>query len=61
VGARACLRPSDPTVAAEFAGQFSVPQKLWTVDDLGGWNSIAARFFDSDNGVITKFFKEAVQ
>jgi sulfate/thiosulfate transport system substrate-binding protein len=59
--ARAGFRPSDPAVAAEFAGQFPVPGKLWTIADLGGWNSIDPKFFDSDNGVITKVFKEAVQ
>jgi sulfate/thiosulfate-binding protein len=59
--ARAGFRPADPTVAAQFASQFPVPEKLWTIDDLGGWNSIGPRFFDSENGVITKVFKEAVQ
>ncbi|MCV7225709.1 sulfate ABC transporter substrate-binding protein [Mycolicibacterium komossense] len=59
--ARAGFRPSDPTVAAEFADEFPMPQKLWTIDDLGGWNATDARFFDSQNGTITKIFKEAVQ
>jgi sulfate/thiosulfate transport system substrate-binding protein len=59
--ARAGYRPSDPAVAAEFATQFPMPDKLWTIGDIGGWNAIDAKFFDSDNGLVTKVFKEAVQ
>ncbi len=60
--ARAGFRPSDPAVAAEFASEFPMPtQKLWTIDDLGGWSSTDSRFFDSKNGSITKIFNQAVQ
>ncbi len=58
--ARAGFRPSDPAVAAEFAEQFPMPDTLWTIADLGGWRSIDAKFFDRQNGVVTKIFDQAV-
>ena len=36
--AEAGFRPVDPTVAADFADDFPTPEKLWTIDDLGGWS-----------------------
>ncbi|HLQ37919.1 MAG TPA: substrate-binding domain-containing protein [Planctomycetota bacterium] len=32
------LRPIDPAVAADTARQFPVPEDLWTIEDLGGWD-----------------------
>ncbi|WP_264066504.1 extracellular solute-binding protein [Mycolicibacterium komossense] len=58
--ARAGFRPTDPAVVAEFAGQYPAPEKLWTVADLGGWRSIDPKFFDSENGAVTKIFNQAV-
>lgn len=55
--AQAGFRPVDPAVIAEFAKDFPVPAKLWTIADLGGWTSVDASLFDKDNGTITKLFK----
>src|SRR5690349_3739961 len=59
IWAQAGFRPVDPSVAADFAADFPTPQKLWTIDDLGGWNSVDPTLFDKDNGSITKIYKQA--
>ena len=59
IWARAGFRPVDPGVAAEFARAFPVPQKLWTIADLGGWSTVDAALFDKDNGVITAVYRKA--
>jgi sulfate transport system substrate-binding protein len=59
VWAQAGFRPVDPSVAGEFATDFPTPQKLWTIADLGGWNSVDPALFDKDNGSITKIYKQA--
>ena len=44
---------------ADFATDFPTPQKLWTIDDLGGWSAVDPALFDKDNGSITKIYKQA--
>jgi sulfate transport system substrate-binding protein len=36
------------------ASQFPTPQKLFTVESLGGWKTLSKRFFDPESGVVTK-------
>jgi sulfate transport system substrate-binding protein len=57
--AEAGFRPVDPAVAAEFTADFPTPEKLWTIADLGGWESVDPALFDKDNGTITKVYKQA--
>ena len=57
--AQANFRPVDPAVLAEFADKFPVPEKLWTIEDLGGWEKVEPELFDKDNGSITKIYKQA--
>lgn len=59
IWAEAGFRPVDPAVAEDFAEDFPAPQKLWTIDDLGGWNSVDPALFDKENGTITKIYKQA--
>ncbi|MCB0931614.1 MAG: sulfate ABC transporter substrate-binding protein [Mycobacterium sp.] len=59
IWAQAGFRPVDPGVAAEFAKDFPVPQKLWTIADLGGWTAVDAGLFDKENGAITAIYKKA--
>jgi sulfate/thiosulfate-binding protein len=59
IWAQAGFRPVDPSVAQDFATDFPTPQKLWTIADLGGWNSVDPALFDKDNGSITKIYKQA--
>ena len=57
--AEAGFRPVDPAVLAEFADKFPAPDKLWTIDDLGGWSKVDKELFDKENGSITKIYKQA--
>ncbi len=57
--AEANFRPVDPAVLAEFADKFPAPEKLWTIDDLGGWEEVDPALFDKDNGTITNIYKQA--
>lgn len=57
--AEAGFRPVLPEVAQEFAADFPVPQRLYNIDQLGGWKVVEPRFFDPKNGIITKIFDQA--
>ena len=59
--ARAGFRPVDPTVAKEFAADFPQPQKLWTIDDLGGWKTIDGTLFKKETGSIALIYDKATQ
>ena len=49
-------RPVLPAVAAKF--NFPTPKTLFTIADLGGWDTVNTTFFDPDNGVVAKIFKD---
>ncbi|MCH9666420.1 MAG: sulfate ABC transporter substrate-binding protein [Actinomycetia bacterium] len=57
--AQANFRPVDPAVLAEFADKFPAPEKLWAVDELGGWEEVDAELFNEDGGSITKIYQQA--
>lgn len=57
--AEAGFRPVDPAVAAEFKEQFPAPEKLWTITELGGWDTVNPRLFDKNTGTITKIYTRA--
>lgn len=57
--AEAGFRPVDPNVAKEFAADFPEPKKLWTVDDLGGWDKVNAELFEPETGSVAKIYEEA--
>jgi sulfate transport system substrate-binding protein len=59
IWAQAGFRPVDPAVAEEFSTDFPAPEKLWTIDDLGGWDAVDPALFDKENGSITKIYKQA--
>ena len=59
IWAQAGFRPVDPAVAADFVTDFPVPQKLWTIEDLGGWATVDPALFDKENGAITTIYKKA--
>ncbi len=48
--ARVGFRPVNPTVAKEFEKKYPRINKLYTVNDLGGWEAIDKKFFA--NGAI---------
>lgn len=49
-------RPVVPSVAAEF--DYPEPADLFTIDDLGGWETVNDEFFDAENGVIAGVFEK---
>jgi sulfate transport system substrate-binding protein len=57
--AQAGFRPVDPAVAAAVRDQFPVPVKLWTIADLGGWDTVDPQLFDKSAGSITKIYTQA--
>ncbi|MEY8015485.1 sulfate ABC transporter substrate-binding protein [Mycobacterium servetii] len=57
--AQAGFRPVDPGVAAEFSDRFPVPDKLFTIADLGGWDAVDAQLFDQATGAITQVYLRA--
>ena len=44
--AKAGFRPVDPTVAKEVEKDFPQVKTLFTVQDLGGWDTVQKQFFD---------------
>ena len=52
------IRPVDPAVRAGFADKFPAPEKLWTIEDLGGWETVDAQLFRKDSGSITKIYQQ---
>ncbi len=44
--AKVGFRPVDPTVAREFDNKFPKVNKLYTVNDFGGWDAVNKKFFD---------------
>jgi sulfate/thiosulfate transport system substrate-binding protein len=59
VWAAAGFRPVDPAVAVNVRDQFPAPDKLWTMADLGGWDTVDAQLFDKNTGSITKIYLQA--
>jgi len=59
--AEAGFRPVDPAVAEEFAGEFPAPEKLWTIDDLGGWETVDAELFADGTGTIAVIYDNATK
>ncbi len=57
--AEAGFRPVDQTVAQEFASDFPEPQKLYTIDDLGGWSKVNDELFEPETGSVAKIYDEA--
>jgi sulfate/thiosulfate transport system substrate-binding protein len=57
--AAAGFRPVDPAVAADVRSQFPMPSKLWTIADLGGWDTVDPQLFDKNSGSVTKIYMQA--
>jgi sulfate transport system substrate-binding protein len=57
--AQAGFRPVDPAVATDVRNQFPIPVKLWTIADLGGWDTVDPQLFDKNTGGITRIYMRA--
>jgi sulfate transport system substrate-binding protein len=56
--ARLGYRPILRDVAAEFTGTFPAPAGLFSINDLGGWQTVDKQFFDRDNGMVSQILQE---
>ena len=52
-------RPVVSSVASQFASKFPTPAQLFTIDSLGGWTQVKAKFFAPSTGLITKMEQAA--
>lgn len=59
--AQAGFRPVNPTILAEFASKFPNTEKLYKIDEVGGWDKLNAELFDPTNGLIAKIYESANQ
>jgi sulfate transport system substrate-binding protein len=51
-------RPVDEKVLAEFENEFPEPPGLFTIEDFGGWETVATEFFDPENGSVAAIEEE---
>lgn len=56
--AEAGFRPGDEAVAAEYDEDFPRFERLWTIEDLGGWEEFDPKLFDPENGAITQIYRQ---
>lgn len=47
-------RPVDEKVLAENEDTFPTPAGLFTIEEFGGWSTVATEFFDSESGSIAE-------
>ena len=47
-------RPVKKSVLGKNAKEFPTPPGLFTIDKLGGWDQVTTKFFDENNGIVTK-------
>jgi sulfate/thiosulfate-binding protein len=47
-------RPSDEKVLEQYRDEFPDPPGLFTIEDFGGWDTVATEFFDPANGSIAE-------
>jgi sulfate transport system substrate-binding protein len=52
-------RPVVETVAEEF--DYPQPPTLFTIEDVGGWDEVQTRFFDSETGLFAEIQRELGQ
>ncbi len=51
-------RPVNEDVFAEFEDQFPEPPGLFTIEDVGGWETVATDFFDPEAGKIAEIQRD---
>lgn len=52
--ADAGYRPVDEDVLKQNADKFPDPKDLFTIDDLGGWDTVTDQFFDPESGSVAE-------
>jgi sulfate/thiosulfate transport system substrate-binding protein len=51
-------RPVDKAVLGQFADEFPEPPGLFDIESLGGWETVAAEFFDPESGKVADIERE---
>jgi sulfate/thiosulfate transport system substrate-binding protein len=51
-------RPVDEKILAEFSDEFPEPKDLFTIEEFGGWETVAAEFFDPVEGSVAAIEQE---
>jgi sulfate/thiosulfate transport system substrate-binding protein len=51
-------RPVDPKVLAEFEDDFPQPKDLFTIEEFGGWETVATEFFDPAEGSVAEIERD---
>ncbi|RIJ78985.1 sulfate ABC transporter substrate-binding protein [Nakamurella silvestris] len=57
--ADAGFRPVDPAVFKTNEAKFPAGEKIWNIDDLGGWGTVDPQLFKAETGAISKIYDEA--
>jgi sulfate transport system substrate-binding protein len=52
------FRPVDDTVAKDFAEEFPAPERLYKIDEVGGWDKVN-ELFAPETGAIAKIYDKA--
>ena len=50
----ASIKPEEVKGANDPSSPFPAVKKLVTIDDLGGWSDVSKKFFDEEDGIVTK-------
>jgi sulfate/thiosulfate transport system substrate-binding protein len=50
----ASVKPEQVDGANDPSNPFPAVKKLATINDLGGWSEVSKKFFDEENGIVTK-------
>lgn len=51
-------RPVNDKIAAEYGDTFPSPAELFTISELGGWETVDSEFFDDTNGKVTAILRQ---
>ncbi len=47
-------RPVNEKILAEFSDEFPEPKELFTIEEFGGWETVATEFFDPAEGSVAE-------
>jgi sulfate/thiosulfate transport system substrate-binding protein len=51
-------RPVDQQILADYEDKFPTPKDLFTIEEFGGWETVATDFFDPENGSIAEIERD---
>jgi sulfate/thiosulfate-binding protein len=51
-------RPVNEEILAEYEQDFPTPKDLFTIEEFGGWETVATDFFDPENGSVAEIERD---